>query len=119
MALPDTAGVLDIGKYFERIGWGGPSAPTTPGYATLAGILAAHMAAIPFENLDVLLGRGIRIDFEGLQNKLVTARRGGYCYEHSTVLAAVLEQMGFQPVRHLARVVMLAPRTVAPRGHMF
>jgi len=108
--------IVDLDKYFERIRWGGPTAPS---YAMLAGILEAHMSAIPFENVDVLLGRGIRIDVEGLQAKLVSARRGGYCYEHATLLGAVLDRLGFSPVRHLARVVMIVPRTVAARGHMF
>jgi N-hydroxyarylamine O-acetyltransferase len=52
-------------------------------HATLAGLLGAHMAHIPFENFDVLLGREVRLDPEGLQAKLVKARRGGYCFEHS------------------------------------
>ena len=107
---------IDIDKYFERVRWGGATAPS---FDTLAGILHAHMSAIPFENVDVLLGRGIRLDLEGLQAKLVDARRGGYCFEHATLLGAVLDELGFSPVRHLARVVMMTPRNVAARGHMF
>ncbi|MEO7761218.1 MAG: arylamine N-acetyltransferase, partial [Casimicrobiaceae bacterium] len=70
-------------------------------------------------NIDVLLGRGIRLDLDGLQAKLVGARRGGYCFEHSTLLGAVLGQLGFTPEAHMARVIMMTARTVAPRGHMF
>jgi N-hydroxyarylamine O-acetyltransferase len=102
--------------YLARIGWSGPLAPTL---ATLTGLLRAHMARIPFENLDVLLGRGIRVDVESVYAKLVTAGRGGYCYEHSTLLQAALEQIGFAPVAHSARVVMVVPRSAAPRTHMF
>jgi N-hydroxyarylamine O-acetyltransferase len=109
------AGGLDLDAYFDRIGWGGSTART---YDTLAGLLQAHMAAIPFENLDVLLGRGIRIDLEGLQAKLVAARRGGYCFEHASLFAAVLDALGFAPLRHSARVVLVVPRDVASRGHM-
>ena len=107
---------VDLDAYFERIGW---TAATPPTHATLAGLLRAHMRAIPFENLDVLLGRGIRLDLPALQNKLVGARRGGYCFEHATLFAAVLEAVGFAPVRHSARVVLFAPRTASPRTHMF
>jgi len=107
---------FDLDAYFDRIGWGGPTAPA---YDTLAGILSAHMARIPFENFDVLLGRPPRLDVEGLQAKLVTARRGGYCFEHATLFAAALEALGFAPVRHSARVVLIAPRTESPRAHMF
>jgi N-hydroxyarylamine O-acetyltransferase len=107
---------FDLDAYFERIGWGGDTRPT---FDTLAGLLRAHMSGIPFENLDVLLGRGVRIDLEGIEAKLVRARRGGYCFEHATLFAAVLERLGFQPERHAARVTLFVPRTQAPRAHMF
>ena len=102
--------------YLNRIGWRGPIEPTL---ATLTALLRAHIARIPFENLDVLLGRGIRIDLDSVYAKLVTARRGGYCYEHSTLFGAALEHAGFRPLLHAARVVMVTPRASAPRTHMF
>jgi N-hydroxyarylamine O-acetyltransferase len=83
---------IDLDAYFERIGWGGSTHAT---FHTLSDLIHAHMTAIPFENLDVLLGRSIRLDLEGIQDKLVRARRGGYCFEHSTLLASVLERLGF------------------------
>jgi len=107
---------LDLDAYFGRIGWGGATAAT---YETLAGLLRAHMAAIPFENLDVLLGRRVRLDLEGLHAKLIQARRGGYCFEHVTLFAAALEKLGYAPARHSARVVLVSPRTAVPRTHMF
>ncbi|GCB02837.1 arylamine N-acetyltransferase [Ralstonia sp. SET104] len=107
---------LNLDAYFNRIQWGGS---VRPSYDTLAQLVRAHMRHIPFENLDVLLGRGIRIDLESIQNKLVRARRGGYCFEHATLFAAVLEQLGFQPVRHSSRVIIQTPRVEAPRTHMF
>src|SRR4051812_11919175 len=106
---------LDLDAYFARIQWGGP---THASYGTLAGMLAAHVTRIPFENLDVLLGKPIRLDMGALQPKLVGARRGGYCFEHVTLFAAVLERLGFAPIRHTARVVLVVPRHLAPRGHM-
>lgn len=110
------AAVLDLDGYFARIQWGGETSPT---YDTLAGLLHAHMSHIPFENLDVLLGRPVRLDLDGLQSKLVGARRGGYCFEHGTLLAAVMEKLGFRIFRHTARVVLVASRTASPRTHMF
>ena len=112
--MPDDA--FDLDAWLGRIGYGGARTPTL---ATLRGVIAAHTATIPFENIDVLLGRGIRLDLEGLQDKLVRQRRGGYCFEHATLFAAVLEQLGFSVLRHTARVVMRLPRTEAPRTHMF
>ena len=102
--------------YLARLGVSGPLAPTLE---TLTALLRVHMARIPFENLDVLLGRGIRVDLDSVYAKLVTAGRGGYCFEHSTLLKAALEHVGFEPVSHSARVVMLVPRSAAPRTHMF
>lgn len=107
---------LDLDAYFDRIGWGDP---TTATYDTLAGLLRAHTASIPFENFDVLLGRTPRLDLQGLQAKLVGARRGGYCFEQATLFAAVLEALGFAPQRHSARVVLQTPYTESPRTHMF
>jgi N-hydroxyarylamine O-acetyltransferase len=107
---------FDLRAYLDRVGWSGPLDATLP---TLTGLMRAHMRAIPFENLDVLLGRGIRVDLHGVFAKLVTARRGGYCFEHSTLFAAALAQAGFAPVAHSARVVLVAPRPASPRTHMF
>jgi arylamine N-acetyltransferase len=51
---------VDVGAYLGRIEWTGAAHPT---FRTLAGLVRAHMSNIPFENLDVLLGRRIRLDF--------------------------------------------------------
>lgn len=107
---------VDLDAYFARIRWGGGTAAT---FETLAGLLRAHMRWIPFENLDVLLGRRVRLESDALQDKLVRSRRGGYCFEHATLFAAVLDALGFAPVRHSARVVLVAARNAAPRSHMF
>jgi N-hydroxyarylamine O-acetyltransferase len=107
---------LNLDAYFERINWGGGTNPT---FETLAGLLRAHLLLIPYENFDILLGRGIRLDIDSVQAKLVHAHRGGYCYEHATLFAAVLERLGFQTVRHAARVILFASITGAPRTHMF
>ena len=111
-----TSPAVDLDAYLDRVQWGGALRPS---YETLAGLLRAHMSRIPFENLDVLLGRPIRLDLEGVQQKLVRAHRGGYCFEHATLFAAVLEQLGFRLVRHIARVVLITPRHASPRTHMF
>src|SRR5689334_14937642 len=107
--------MLDFEAYLVRIGWNGARTRTL---ATLRTLLQAHMRAIPFENLDVLLGRPVRLDLDAVQSKLVLARRGGYCFEHGTLFAAALEALGFAPVRHTARVIRYAPRTEMPRTHM-
>ncbi len=105
-----------ISAYLERIGYGGSAEAS---FDTLCGIVAAHATSIPFENLDVLLGRPIRLDFPSLIDKLVLRRRGGYCFEHNTLLLGVLEALGFAVEGLAARVVWLQPEgQVGPRTHM-
>ena len=107
---------FDLDAYLARIGW---DAAVEPTFDTLAGLTRAHITRIPFENVDVLLGRGIRIDLDSIVEKIVVAGRGGYCFEHGTLFQAVLERIGFNPVAHAARVVVMVPRHQSPRTHMF
>lgn len=107
---------VDLEAYFARIGWQGARTATAD---VLAELLAHHMRAIPFENFDVLLGRKPRLDLEALEAKLVGAKRGGYCFEHATLFAAVLRELGFAVRTHSARVIMFTPRENSPRTHMF
>jgi N-hydroxyarylamine O-acetyltransferase len=92
---------LDLDAYVRRVGHEGDTAPTA---RTLAALHRAHVAAIVFENLDIVLGRGISVDLDAVQTKLVERGRGGYCYEHGVLFAAVLERLGFTVQRLLARV---------------
>lgn len=105
---------LDLGAYLRRIAHTGRLASDGQ---TLAALHRAHLAAIPFENLDVILGRGISVDLEHVQAKLVDRGRGGYCYEHAILFGAVLSRLGFRVDRLLARTgdPDEHPR---PRSHM-
>lgn len=109
--------VIDLDAYFARIAYAGDRAPTL---ATLNAISAAHVAAIPFENLDVLRGVPIELDSEALERKLVHARRGGYCFEQNALLLEVLAQLGFRVQPISARVRWGRPRDYTPaRTHLF
>lgn len=94
----------DVGldAYFDRIGFAGPVAPTLP---TLAALHALHPAAIPFENLNSLLGLPVRLDQASLKRKLLDERRGGYCFEHNLMFLRVLRELGFDARGHLAGVL--------------
>jgi N-hydroxyarylamine O-acetyltransferase len=105
---------LDLDAYLGRIGYAGNLAPTP---AVLEGLHLAHATSIPFENLDIQLGRPIRLDLGSIQAKLVGARRGGYCFEQNKLFGAVLERIGFRVRTLLARVRLGASR-VLPRTHM-
>lgn len=107
---------VNLKGYFERIGFAGSIAPTL---ATLESLHALHPAAIAFENLNPLLGLPVNIDLASLQTKLLTERRGGYCYEHNLLLKAVLEELEFTVRGLAARVLWNNPDNVAgPAHHM-
>ncbi len=105
---------LDLEAYLLRIGYAGGLDPTIE---TLTALHRAHVLAIPFENLDILLGRPIRLDLASLQAKLIQGRRGGYCFEQNALFAAVLEHLGFDVTELAARVTMGEERAT-PRTHM-
>jgi hypothetical protein len=108
---------IELDAYFSRIAYRASREPTL---ATLHAITAAHAAAIPFENLDVLLARPIHLDAETLQRKLVHERRGGYCFEQNGLLLLILQALGFQVVPISARARHQIPRDVVPpRTHVF
>ena len=104
---------LDLQAYLARVGYRGPVAATR---AALVELHRAHAATIPFENLDIQMGRPIRIDLASVQAKLVAQRRGGYCFEQNTLFRAALEAFGFEPLRREARVRFGAP-VLLPRTH--
>lgn len=107
---------LDIDAYFERIGYAGARAPTLE---TLKALHYAHALSIPFENLDVLAKRPPKLDLASLQRKLVTEKRGGYCFEVNALFAAVLRELGFNVTTLIGRVRWLAPEDVdTARSHM-
>jgi len=109
--------VPDLDAYFDRIGYTGPR---TPERATLDAIVRAHIATLPFENIDVLLDRGIDLDPAAVERKLVYARRGGYCFEHNSHLLHVLGALGFAVTPLSARVRIQRPRDFTPaRTHLF
>ncbi|MBI2254845.1 MAG: arylamine N-acetyltransferase [Proteobacteria bacterium] len=97
--MPNDAG--DIGAYFDRIGYGGEARATLP---VLQELHWHHVSAIPFENLDVLLGRRIALDPARIAAKLVAARRGGYCFEQNSLYLSMLQQLGFKATALSARV---------------
>jgi len=105
---------IDLGAYTARIGYTGGLDPTLE---TLKDLQFAHSTTIPFENLDILLGRPISLELDWLQAKLIAGRRGGYCFEQNTLFAAVLESLGFNLTRLAARV-RFGSAEIRPRLHM-
>lgn len=105
--------MLDFGAYLKRIGLAGTESPS---WQT---IHRAHVTSIPFENLDSHRGMPVSLAQEDLERKLVTDRRGGYCFEHNLLLASALEHLGLKVEPMLARVrVGGAPAERRPTGHL-
>jgi len=105
---------LDLPAYLQRIDYVGE---LRPNLAVLQALHLAHATHIPFENLDILLGRPIRLDLASLQAKLVSERRGGYCFEQNLLFSTVLSRLGFA-VTNLAARVRYRTTAVLPRTHM-
>ncbi len=109
---------IDLAAYADRIG---VAEPLTPTLETLTAILHGHTCSIPFENLNVLQHKPIHLDNAALQQKLITDKRGGYCFEQNGFLLAALQQIGFNARPIAARVRLNSPtRDITPgRTHLF
>src|SRR6266567_4718903 len=94
--------VIDLDGYFQRIGYTGERRATLD---TLRAIHVRHPEAIAFENLNPLLKWPVRLDAPSLQQKLVCAGRGGYCFEQNLLLSRVLTGLGFKVTGLAARFV--------------
>jgi N-hydroxyarylamine O-acetyltransferase len=106
-----------LDAYLHRIGLPGVHKPSLE---TLQRLHAAHPAAIPFENLNPLLGWPVKLDADSLVDKLITQRRGGWCFEQNALFTMALEALGFRVTPLGARVLWNAPADapVSARTHM-
>jgi N-hydroxyarylamine O-acetyltransferase len=97
---------LDVPAYLNRIGYKGP---LTPSGETLRLLHLQHLYTVPFENLDIALGRPIVMDSDAFVHKIVEQNRGGFCYELNGAFARLLTEIGF-------RVTLLAARVAREDG---
>jgi N-hydroxyarylamine O-acetyltransferase len=105
---------FDLPAYLNRIGVAEVPSLDADGLLTLQ---RGQRLNIPFENLDILLGRGISLDSEHIFDKLVRQRRGGYCFEQNGLFLGALREAGFTARPLLARVWLFANGT-PPKTHM-
>lgn len=102
-------------SYFERVKYNGR---TDVSLETLQALHMAHVFNVPFENLNIHMGRTIDLEPEALIAKIVHQSRGGYCFEMNGLFALVLEALGFKLDRLLARVLFgRDPTQLNPRTH--
>ncbi|MEV4193261.1 arylamine N-acetyltransferase family protein [Streptomyces toxytricini] len=96
----------DIGGYLRRLGFVRPPRPTAE---TLFALQRAHLERVPYENIDIQLGRPPGID-PALSARRFAAGHGGYCFHLNGAFALLLEELGFDVTRHVAGVLGAADR---------
>lgn len=87
---------MKLQAYLDRIGFTGVARPDV---ATLVRVHRGHIENIPYENLDIQLGRPVTRELETIFDKIVTRRRGGWCYEMNGLLGWALDEIGFKVTR--------------------
>ena len=106
---------MHLQTYLDRIGYSGDPVPTL---ATLSALLRHHALAIPFENLDVQLGRHLTLDPDAAFDKIVRRRRGGWCYEQNGLFGAVLAEIGFGVTRVAGAVMRAGREDISNANHL-
>jgi len=108
---PSWAADMDVQAYLQRIHYVEPLTPGLyrPSVDLLRSLHRAHLFAVPFENLDISLGRTILCDETRIIHKIVNEHRGGFCYELNGAFAALLRELGF-------RVTLLSGRVAREDG---
>jgi N-hydroxyarylamine O-acetyltransferase len=91
----------ELYAYLDRIS---AERPATLDAGALAALHRAHLLAVPFENLSIHLAEPISLAEGDLLTKIVTRRRGGFCYELNGAFALLLEALGAHVTRVAARV---------------
>ncbi|MGX1130624.1 N-hydroxyarylamine O-acetyltransferase [Streptomyces glaucescens] len=105
----------EVDAYLRRLGVARPAWPTLD---VLRELQLRHLQTVPFENLSIHLGEAVVLDEKRLLDKVVGARRGGFCYELNGVFAALLDALGFDVTLLAARVYGEEGRLGIPYDHL-
>ena len=89
-----------VAQYLRRIGYDGP---TDGSAAALAALQQAHLCTVPYENFDILRGQPLSLNPDALFEKIVTHRRGGYCFELNGLFGWLLKALGYPVTEYFAR----------------
>lgn len=104
---------MQVEQYLQRIGY---NRTLSADLSTLCGLQWAHLTHIPYENLDLLAGIPLSLNTEDLFQKIVTRKRGGYCFELQGLYGELLKSSGFPVTQYSARF-MDEPGVVQMRRH--
>ena len=102
---------MDVEAYLERIGYCGGREPTA---ANLAALVKAHRFAVPYETLDLWRRRTTTLRLEEIYGKVVTRRRGGYCFELNGLFAWLLRELGYNVREYFGRWILGVPPSPTP-----
>ena len=108
----DDDGMAELHDYLRRIGH---EESVRPDLETLRLLHRRHSIAIPYEDIDVQLRAPVDLDPERIFDKLVTRRRGGWCYEQNGLFSWVLQEIGFDVTRMVGGVI---GEVAADLGHL-
>jgi N-hydroxyarylamine O-acetyltransferase len=100
--------------YLDRIGYKGPLDPTLE---TLKALHEAHVHAVPYENVDILNGKYLSLEIPDVYDKIVTRRRGGYCFELNGLFAWLLRELSFDVTEYYGRYLEGEKLEVPMRRH--
>jgi N-hydroxyarylamine O-acetyltransferase len=106
---------MNIPAYLDRINYRGP---VNADAETLRQLHVAHLRSVPFENLSIHAHEPIVLNDESLFEKIVTRRRGGFCYELNGLFAALLRAIGFEVAMLSAEVANDDGTFSAPFDHL-
>ncbi len=106
---------MQLEAYLQRVGFSGTPLPTLE---TLRALHRRHVLSVSFENVDVQLGCPLSIDVEAAYEKIVTRRRGGWCYEQNGLFGWALSQVGFAVTRVAAAGNRAARGNAADANHL-
>jgi arylamine N-acetyltransferase len=106
--------MCSVSAYLERIGFVGEAKPDVK---TLFALQEQHVLSIPYENLEIMQRKPITLDVPALYDKMITRKRGGYCFELNGLFAWLLEEIGFTVIQHFGRWVKGEPLRYPERRH--
>lgn len=104
-----------LDAYLRRLGVEHPAWPTVD---VLRELHLRHLRTVPFENLSIHLGEEIVLEEKRLLDKVVGARRGGFCYELNGAFGALLAALGYDVALLAARVYGDEERLGIPYDHL-
>ncbi|MFE7277756.1 arylamine N-acetyltransferase [Streptomyces sp. NPDC057623] len=106
---------VEVDAYLRLLGVEHPAWPTVD---VLRELHLRHLQTVPFENLSIHRGEEIVLEEKRLLDKVVGARRGGFCYELNGVFGALLGALGFDVTLLAARVHAKEGKLGIPYDHM-